>query len=395
MKIAIQKFGGTSLGTLDRQNMAILKIIEKVKKGYQVVVVVSAMGKEGNHYSTDSLIKLINKEKIRKKELDLLMSCGEKISATVMSSLLNEKGFNTTVLTGYQAGIITNNNFGDSEIIEINPFKLLEELERKEIVIVTGFQGGTSNGEVTTLGRGGSDITAVILGIELGCKSVEVFTDVNGVMTADPNIVTDAKLINSICYSNAYQLAESGAKVIHSKAVKIAERNDIEIKIKNTLNNCSGTTISNKYPNRVFNDSSFFAITYKKDITQFIIETKNKSEVVSEIIKDQGRIALIDMYLNNLILTVQKNEVEKIKKILTREHHIYKIYENYSIISVIKHKIADIPKITLQIMDILKNNNIEVLKINGFYSKIQCLVKTVDVEKAINLLHETLKVDLI
>ena len=204
MKILVQKFGGTSVESKEKIN-EVCKIIKSYKdnnKDLGIVVVVSAMGRKGAPYATDTLIGLFNevKDKPQKRELDILMSCGEIISGTILASMLQSSGLDSVFLTGIQAGIITNGKFSDARIRDIDPSRILKELENNKIVVIAGFQGGTADGEITTLGRGGSDTSAVAIGKALGCDTVEIYTDVDGIMTADPRIEPDAKVLKYINY---------------------------------------------------------------------------------------------------------------------------------------------------------------------------------------------------
>ncbi|NLO96609.1 MAG: aspartate kinase, partial [Peptococcaceae bacterium] len=191
MRILVQKFGGTSVADSERRIQAATKVSEAVSKGYSPVVVVSAIGRFGDPYATDTFIKMATSiySEVPKRELDLLMSCGEIISGVVMVSTLQSLGLEAILLTGGQAGIITNNCFGDAKIIRIEPDRILKHLEEGKIVIVTGFQGITEDGQITTLGRGGSDTTAAAIGVALNAEAIDIYTDVEGIMTADPRIV--------------------------------------------------------------------------------------------------------------------------------------------------------------------------------------------------------------
>lgn len=199
MKILVQKFGGTSVSTPERREMATSKVIEAVKNGFSVVVVVSAMGRNGDPYATDTLINMVKSidSNISKRELDLLMNCGEIISSVTFAATLSKKGYKAKVFTGGQAGIITDDNFGNAEIIKVEPTRLLESLKEGIIPVVAGFQGITEEGDLTTLGRGGSDTTAALLGEALKASAVEIYTDVDGIMTADPRIVSKAHILKN------------------------------------------------------------------------------------------------------------------------------------------------------------------------------------------------------
>ena len=223
MSILVQKFGGTSVESYDKMR-EVVKIISSYRnKGYDLAVVVSAMGRKGAPYATDTLIDLCKcaNENPHKRELDMIMSCGEIISGTILTSMLNKNNIPATFLTGMQAGIITTNSYSNAKIRKINPQKIEKELSMGRVVVIAGFQGGTEDGEITTLGRGGSDTSAVAIGRALGSKTVQIYTDVDGIMTADPKVESEAKVIKFIEYEEVFQMAEQGSKVIHPRAVDL------------------------------------------------------------------------------------------------------------------------------------------------------------------------------
>ncbi len=247
MKILVQKFGGTSVSTHERREDVVNKVIKAKKDGYFPVVVVSAMGRKGQPYATDTLLSLISDNfKVKNKlACDLIMSCGEIISAVVLSDEISKRELHAVPITGAQASIITDDNYNEASVINVDPKKLFEIIGSNKIPIVSGFQGISKSGFITTIGRGGSDVTAVLLGNALKAEKVEIYTDVDGIMTADPRVVADASLIKEISYNEVFQLADQGAKVIHPRAVRIAMNSNIPLVIKNTLNNSTGTIISN------------------------------------------------------------------------------------------------------------------------------------------------------
>ena len=288
MGILVQKFGGTSVASVEKMN-EVCNIIENYKKrGNDLVIVVSAMGRKGDPYATDTLINLctnVNK-KSKKSELDLIMSCGEIISGTILSSMLEERGIPSIFLTGMQAGIITTKVYSNSKIKEINPTRIQRELDEGKVVVIAGFQGGTEDGEITTLGRGGSDTSAVALGKALGCETVQIYTDVDGIMTADPRIEPSAKILDYCDYEEVFQMAEKGAKVIHPRAVELAKNGDIVLEIKNTLNpTCKGTKIGltrgfvGDYED--FQDRFMTAVAHKDNIAQ--VKVKYSESLFSKI----------------------------------------------------------------------------------------------------------------
>ena len=246
MNILIQKFGGTSISSKEKREKAIKKVVKAIKEGFSPVVVVSAMGRYGQPYATDTLLSLIDDKLKRDNKLatDLLMCCGELISSVILCNDLELIGIEAIPLSGGQAGIITDDNFSNASLIDVDDKKILDILAEGKVPVVTGFQGMTEDGFFTTLGRGGSDTTAAILGVALDAQSIEIYTDVDGIMTADPRIVKEASLINILSYDEVFQLADQGAKVIHPNAVEIAKIGNIPIIIKNTMNDCEGTIIN-------------------------------------------------------------------------------------------------------------------------------------------------------
>ncbi len=395
MNIIVQKFGGTSVANEEKRKEVVDRIIEKVKAGYKVIAVVSAMGRKGDPYSTDSLINLIDERYMQKRELDLLMSCGEIISAAILSNLLRIEGHNNKALTGYQAGIITDDNFGDANVIEVAPHKILNILEKEDIVIVSGFQGATKGGEITTLGRGGSDTSALILGEAVKSECVEIYTDVEGIMTADPKMVPSAQLINEICYSEVYQLVEEGAGIIHTKAVEVAKRCNIKVIVKNVDNKGTGTIIGylnkNDENQKSSKDSIITAITCKKNRAQVIVYLDNNDKHLKELLdliaNNNISIDLINLFTERKVFTVDEKHVQTIENILQSEDYKYKIIKNCSKISLIGHKINGLPGVMARILGVLLKVNVSILQSSDSHTTIWCLVSDEDTEKALNALH--------
>ncbi|WDL98542.1 aspartate kinase [Alicyclobacillus sp. ALC3] len=243
MGLIVQKFGGTSLDSDEKRSAAVRHIDEARSEGHSVVVVVSAIGRKGEPYSTDTLLALVHDGAVSRRERDTLLACGEAISAVKFASCLESRGLRATVLSGQQAGIVTDDNYGNAEVLNVNPDRMLELVSRGTIPVVMGFQGASELGDVTTLGRGGSDITAVVLGAALKAVYVEIFTDVNGIMTADPRIVPEARHVTNLSYSEMYDLSSNGATVLHPSAVHLAAERKVPLRIRKTISDAPGTTI--------------------------------------------------------------------------------------------------------------------------------------------------------
>ncbi|CCJ33804.1 aspartate kinase [Caloramator australicus] len=389
MKIVVQKFGGTSVATQQRREMVADRIIDAIDRGYKPVVVVSAIGRKGDPYATDTLLSLINNGNcsISKREVDLLLCCGEIISAVVMAETLEKRGYNVTVLTGGQAGIITNNDFGNAEVLKVETKKIMDLLYSGVIPIVTGFQGMTQEGDFTTLGRGGSDVTGAILGEALKAEFIEIYTDVDGIMTADPRIVPDAKVINRISYNEVFQFADQGAKVIHPKAVEYAMRGNIPLYIKNTLSNAPGTIITSSRESR---NKIITGITHMSNRSQVSVHfNEDDSNEIFDILADNKiSIDLINVFPKYKVFTVDTKDIYKVEEILKELKLEYNIINNCSKIAVIGNGMKGVPGVMAKILKTLNENGIKVLQTADSHSTIWCLVKDEDTIKAINLLHK-------
>ncbi|MDY6227039.1 MAG: aspartate kinase [Clostridium sp.] len=397
MKIVIQKFGGTSVSTEDRRSKVVSKVREALKNGFSPVVVVSAMGRTGDPYSTDTLLSLvdINFKRNNLQATDMLMCCGELISSVIMSNLLINEGIEAIPLTGGQAGIITNENFSEAEPIYTNVKYILKLIELGKVPVVTGFQGVTEEGYFTTLGRGGSDTSACILGEALKAEKIEIYTDVDGIMTADPRIVKDATLISSISYNEIFQLADQGAKVIHPRAVDCARKANIPILIKNTMNNCKGTLINsngNQNTNKIIS-----GITHLNNRTQVTVRFKDNKDnrsyryLLDILAKNKISLDLINIFPTEQIFTIDSNRKEKLQEVLNKVNIVYKFTDDCSTIAIVGMGMRGVPGIMAKIINALAENSIEILQTADSNMTIWCLIKSDFVEMALNLLHKAFK----
>ncbi|MCA9646514.1 MAG: aspartate kinase [Polyangiaceae bacterium] len=239
MRIVVQKYGGSSVADTEKIKKVAARVVETRKKGFAVVVVVSAMGK-----TTDQLLARAREisPSPSRRELDMLLSCGERTSMALLSMAVSELGYQAISLTGSQSGILTNDRHSGARIIEVRPFRVQDELEAGRIVIVAGFQGVSYKREVTTLGRGGSDTTAVALAGALGAEYCEICSDVDGVYTADPRVVDSAELLKSITHEAMLELAAHGAKVLHAECIEFARKSQVALYARATFGDANGGT---------------------------------------------------------------------------------------------------------------------------------------------------------
>lgn len=238
--LIVQKYGGSSVANPQRIKTVARKIVNTKREGHRLVVVVSAMGD-----TTDNLIKLMKQVNSDppKRELDLLLSTGEIVSAAILAAAINAIGGKAIAFTAYQGGIITNGIHTKARIQRINTRKILSELDAENILVIAGFQGITSDDTITTLGRGGSDTTAVALAAALNADVCEIYSDVEGVFTADPRIVSRARKLKRISYDEMLELASLGTKVLHLRAVEIARKFNVPLHIRSSFTDREGTLI--------------------------------------------------------------------------------------------------------------------------------------------------------
>ncbi|MBL4930890.1 aspartate kinase [Clostridium paridis] len=395
MKFLVQKFGGTSVSTESRRKFVVEKVKAAIDEGFSPVVIVSAMGRKGEPYATDTLLSLLDdkfKEE-NKQATDLLMSCGEIISAVVMSNELNKVGLKAMPLTGGQAGILTNDDFTNATSTNVDITMLSDITSKGYIPVITGFQGMTKEGFITTLGRGGSDTSASLIGVALNAHEIQIYTDVDGIMTADPRIVEDASLIDVISYSEVFQLADQGAKVIHPKAVEIAMRGNVPLVIKNTMNNCSGTLI-----NSIGDSNStriITGITYLNNRIQVSIKLEDNQgnphykELLDIVANNDISLDLINIFPKEKIFTIDSSKKNMLETIFKNINIKYTLIENCSKISVIGSRMAGIPGVMAKIIKALSDSNIDVLQTADSHSTIWCLIESDKVNEATNILHQT------
>lgn len=262
MDAIVMKFGGSSVADNERLKLVANKIIDLYDKGNNIVVVLSAQGK-----TTDKLIgEALDLSRYTKdREMDMLLSSGEQISIAKLSILLNGMGYNAISLTGWQAGILTNNTNQNAMIQNIDTTRIKKELEDRKIVIIAGFQGYNENLDITTLGRGGSDTSAIAIAAALDAKECYIFSDVDGIYTADPNKVEDAKKLPALSYNEMMEISSEGAKVLHNRCAEIGDKFKIPIITKSTFNNKAGTIITD-----IIEENTIKSVV-KKDVSRVSI----------------------------------------------------------------------------------------------------------------------------
>ncbi len=307
--IIVMKFGGTSVHSKESRQHAIKHIRRSVESNKNVVVVVSAMGRKGDPYATDTLISLLKDvgEPVNPSELDSVMSIGENLSSAYFSHLLSMNGIPSVAFTGGQAGILTDDNPGNAKILEIDTSRILKALSQGKTPIVAGFQGVTTKGDVRTLGRGGSDTSAVALGSSLGAEAIEIYSDVDGIANCDPRLIPEARFMGSVSIKQILSMANEGSKVIHPRAVKASLKTKTEIVVRNTFNEQSGTKIFHNVHNH---ESDQIALAHRDELILIEFDKKTYAlKLIPELIQldDQKFLLKNDVYIRSRLKDLQKN----------------------------------------------------------------------------------------
>ncbi|MFT8871316.1 MAG: aspartate kinase [Sporolactobacillus sp.] len=395
MKIIVQKFGGTSIQTADMRKLAAGHVVSAVKQGYKVVVVVSAMGRHGDPYATDTLLGLTAGADSSPREKDILMACGETISMVVFSGLMKQKGIHCEALTGAQAGFRTNRTFNEAKIVDMQVAPLLKRLETLDAVIVAGFQGQTEDGEITTLGRGGSDTSAAALGAALDAEWIDIFTDVNGVMTADPRVVSDARQLSVLTYHEVCNLAYQGAKVIHPRAVEIAMRAKVPIRIRSTASGDLGTlvtTVERSEHGRDVVERPVTGIAYVKDVTQIsVLAGKGDFHLQSRVFKTMAAqgisVDLINISPNGVVYTIMGKYTQRAVEALEALGYQPHAKKGCAKVSAVGAGMAGVPGVAAKIVDALTDRGIGILQSADSHNTIWVLVDQEKMAEAVNALH--------
>ena len=397
MKLIVQKFGGTSVANTSSLKIVAERIIDRKKEGYEVVVVPSAMGS-----STDELIDLANElsEQPTPREMDMLLSAGERITMSLLSMHLNSLGHSSFSLTGSQAGIITTSRHGKAEIEEISGERVREGIERGDIVIVAGFQGfNRDTKEITTLGRGGSDATAVALAAALGAEKCEIFTDVEGVFTADPRIINSAKLIDEITYDEMLEMSSSGAGVLMARSVEFGRRYNVPIIVKSTFTNNKGTVVKEK----TMEEAIVSGVTHNdKEVKFTLFGVPDQPGIAGTVFGSLSEIGTnVDMIVQNVSKesitdisftapSEQQKDVEDALKNISKQLDAkgYDVDENIARISIIGAGMKSESGVASKMFKTLGDNKINISMISTSPIRVSCVISSNDIEKALNVLHE-------
>lgn len=390
MMIVIQKFGGTTVSSVSKRLLVAKRIKDTIDLGLSPIAVISAVGRLGEPYSTDSLLSLVRPNRIKARDLDLLMSVGEIISCVLMVDTLASIGVNAKPYTGGQAGIITDESYGKANILHVKPEPILECLKKGIVPVVAGFQGITEHGQITTLGRGGSDTSAAILAKAVDADRIEIYTDVDGIMTADPNIVKEAKKLNELSYSELFEMADQGAKVIHPKAVSIAMSKQIPLIIKNIAGNDPGTLISNRKIEKQKKDlvTSIVHISGRCQVKALYDNSDEKIGILKELADKGISLDIINVFPSHMVFTIEKQAKVQVEQILASMATSFSVLDGLCKVSIIGEGMKGVPGVIYKAIKLLSEQGIEVLQTSDSHTTISCLIKEKEAERAVSILHQ-------
>ena len=398
MKIIVLKFGGTSVGTVDRIKNVANIITTYIKKKYKVIVVSSAMSGV-----TNDLIR--KSEKISNdfdvQELDVLLSTGEQIACSLLAGRLRHLGYNSRSWLAWQIPIITSGDYNSSRIININKNKIYKYLNSNGIPIITGFQGINNKSRVTTLGRGGSDTSAIMVAKFFKANKCIIYTDVDGVMTTDPRVFNKAKKIKVISYEEMLEMSSLGSKVMQSSSVQEARLNRIDVDVKSSFQNKSGTLIT-KRKNIINNKIITGVSSTKNDAKITLIGVKDKPGIAASIFKPLSDNNInVDMVVQNissngketdLTFTIKSGDVNKTRKLIKLNKKInfkiMKVDKDVSKVSIIGVGMITTPGVTYRMFQVLSEKKINIMVISTSEIKISVLISKKHLVKAVAALHK-------
>ena len=391
MDTVVLKFGGSSVADNIKLNVVAEKIRSFYDENKRVVVVVSAQGK-----TTDGLIKeaMSLSSVPNERELDVLLSTGEQISMAKVAILLNRLGMPAISLTGWQAGIYTNNTNQDAIIEDIDTSRIEEELDKGKIVIVAGFQGINPNMDITTLGRGGSDTTAVALAAKLKASKCYIFSDVDGVYTADPRQTKVARKINTLSYTEMLDIADEGAKVLHNRCVEVGEKFNVPIIAKSTFNNNDGTVINDKIEggyvkNIVKNDNILYVRITSDNYSLDKFNTIYNSFIEEEL--NVKNLVNSSEDILDISFTIPKAKFNKFANLLEDKFpELKSSYLDITRISVIGNGIMSNNSVLNKTMDVVKKNKLDIISMEINETKIAIMFKKIIPNEVLEELHKTL-----
>lgn len=410
MGIVVQKYGGTSVGDTDKIKNVARRVVRYKEEGHQVVTVVSAVG-----HTTDELVEMARRitDNPPKREMDMLLSTGEQISISLLAMAIKALGHDVISLTGAQVGILTNNVHTKARIMEVSSDRLQKELNLGRIVIVAGFQGVTIDNEITTLGRGGSDTTAVAIAAALKADVCEIFTDVDGVYTADPRVIPQARKLSQITYDEMLELASLGAAVLQPRAVEFGKIHDVVLHVRSSFNDHEGTIVKGVKDvdycgSQMEQDIVVTGVAYDLNTARIgLFNVPDRPGIARRVFSALAEKCInVDMIIqgtmrngnNDISFTVAKDDVKAALEVMEsvgKEIGIEKIAcdENVSKISIVGAGMITNPGVAALMFEALAEENINIHMISTSEIKVSCIIDKEETEKAVKAIHKKFHLD--
>jgi len=398
MSLIVQKFGGSSVADAQRLRNVARIITDTYKKGHSVVAVLSAQGD-----TTDDLIEKaaeINPA-ASKREMDMLLSTGEQISCSLCAMAIEGMGFPVVSLTGWQAGFHTNSGYGNARIKRVRTERVEDELDKRRIVIVTGFQGINKYDDITTLGRGGSDTSAVALAAVLHADLCQIYTDVDGVYTADPRLVPSARKLDEITYDEMLELATLGAQVLHNRSVEMAKRYNVNLEVLSSFSGKPGTKV--KEVVKTMEKSHISGVAKDKNIARFaLVGLENTPGIAFKIFSLLAKKNVnVDIILQSIgrsdtkdiSFTVVRGEMDRVRRILEENRDTIRfdridVNDNIAKVSIVGAGMINNPGVAAAMFEALFNAGININMISTSEIKVSVLVDAQDADRAVRVVHE-------
>lgn len=397
MKVLVQKFGGSSVANVDRIKNVARRVVSYRKKGWKLVVVVSALGD-----TTDELIELAGQitSEPPAREMDMLLSTGEQISCSLLAMAIEELGYDAISFTGGQVGIMTDQTHTKAKIVDISGGRIRKALQEGRIVIVAGFQGVTQDQDITTLGRGGSDLTAVALAKAIGARTCEIYTDVEGVYTTDPRIVSEARKLNQITYDEMLEMASLGAQVMQARSIEVAKKFDIPIHVRSSFSTAEGTLILKEADK--MEDFVISGVTLNKNEAKVTVcDVPDKPGIAAKLFRELSREGInVDTIVQNVSrtgftdvsFTVSLADLSKTKKVMEKfssKIRAGKVLEDKDIarVSIVGVGMKTHPGVAAGMFEALAQKKINIGMITTSEISISCIIRKKDAEKAVKSIH--------
>ena len=404
MPIIVQKYGGTSVGTTERIQAVADRVVRAKEDGFDVLVVVSAMG---DH--TDELLAMAKSitDLPEPRELDMLLTAGERIAMSLLAIAINARGCKAASYTGSQAGVITDTQHGAAKIVEIRPKRIMEAIEAGNVVILAGFQGLSTDYEITTLGRGASDTTAVAMAAALGADVCEIYTDVEGVYTADPRVVPGARRLETVSYEEMLELAASGAKVLASRSVEYARRHGVRLHVRSSFQDTPGTWIQ-EVDEAQMEGVLISGVALDDDEAKVTLDrVPDKPGVAATVFKAIAREGIsVDMIVQNvshegatdLSFTAPLADVPRLESVMDRVVEevgatSYSIDGDISKVSLVGAGMKAHPGVAADLFDALATDGINIEMISTSPIRISCVIRKADAERAVRSIHARFDLD--